>query len=100
MSQHDEQLHRLLRQWRDLEPRPAFAVDVRRRIRLAEPVPVNRRAGWLPSWASLGAAVAVALVVGMWSGRQAAPGFAQPPTTFMAPDSLAGSYLKLTGGNR
>jgi hypothetical protein len=73
---------------------------VRRRIRLAEPAAAHRGAGWLPSWASVGAAVAVALVVGTWSGRQVAPGFSQPPTTFLAPDSLAGSYLKLTGGYR
>lgn len=91
MNENDDQLRRVLRQWRDIEPSPTFAVDVRRRIRLATPAPMSRW-GWL---APVATAAAVALMVGAWAGRQATPAFNPPPTTFLAADSLAGGYLRL-----
>ncbi len=95
MNEQDDKLRQALRQWGDLEPSTTFEVDVRRRIRQAA---VPARESWWAWLAPVAAAVAVALMVGVWSGRQAPQAFAQTPTSFLASDSLAGSYLKLAEG--
>ncbi len=100
MNDLDSQLRRLMQQWRDLEPRPMFAADVRRRIRLETVRPASRWAWLIPQWQPIAAAAVIALMIGAWAGRQAPPAFAAPPTTFLAADSLAGGYLKLTGAHR
>lgn len=92
---NDPDLSKLLRQWPDLEPQPAFAADVRRRLRQAAP-PAEPRWAWL---APLAAAAVVALMVSIGTARRAA----EPvpvPITFLAPDTLAGGYLRLAEGRR
>ena len=78
MTPHEQekQLSRLLKQWPDLEPRPAFAPDVLRRIRLeaARPSAPGLWA-WLPAWLRLpgrlawaaGVPLALALAIGVAS---------------------------------
>ena len=98
MNNHDDQLHRLLRQCRDIEVPGDFDANVRRRIRLAQ----TEGAGvpwlawlWRPAF-SLPVTLAVGLLIGLAGAMFASP--QRPPTsrselTFMAPTTLAGAVL-------
>jgi len=99
MNHQDDQLHRLLQHWREVEPAGNFDAQVWRRIRQSEPARRPWLIDWLPrpAW-TLAAAVAVGLVIGIASGVFSAP--VVPPTeqlSFLAPTTLAGA---LRGGHR
>ncbi|MEI6083594.1 MAG: hypothetical protein WCS70_04760 [Verrucomicrobiota bacterium] len=84
-------LSKLLRQWRDIEPRGDFEANVLRRIRLAGRAPARPFWLWQPAF-SVAAAVIVALVIGGWTGLRTRP----EATGFLAGDTLTGRYLELT----
>jgi hypothetical protein len=105
MSQNDDKLRALLRQWRDIEPRGNFEANVWRRIRTAaaedapERVTLVEAIGrllWRPAW-SVAAAVAMALVVGVWTGIATGPrrDTSRAELKFLAPGTLAGSYMEM-----
>jgi hypothetical protein len=107
MNQSDEKLSALLKQWRDIEPKGNFEADVWRRIRIADsrrPERVNLigtigRLLRQPSW-SVAAALGVAVLVGVWGGMGSISRKAdtsQAELQFLAPGTLAGSYLQMTG---
>jgi hypothetical protein len=107
MSQDDEKLHALLKQWRDIEPPANFEANVWRQIRAAaEPVieTVNwidliGRLLWQPAW-SVVTAMVVALVVGIWGGIASVPRQVDAPKTelqFLSTGTLAGSYAQMAG---
>jgi len=105
MSQDDNNLSKLLKQWRDIEPASNFEASVRRRIRRAQTgpparVPVVEQ--WLRRWLwnpalGLAAAVVVSAVIGASAGihtalrQPAGPGEMQ----FMSAGTLAGGYARL-----
>ncbi len=103
MNQNDDKLRALLRQWRDIEPQGNFEANVWRRIRVAADRPervglidVMGRLLWQPAW-SVAAALFVAALVGVWGGVAS---ISRPADTsqaelqFLAPGTLAGSYLQ------
>jgi anti-sigma factor RsiW len=104
MNGNDDKLKALLRQWRDIEPKTNFEANVWRRIRLAEQ-PENRsiigwlqRLIWQPAF-SVVTAIAVAALVGAWSGTRSAPQSTaqeQSELGFLSSGTLAGSYAQLT----
>jgi len=93
MNNQDDQLRRLLQQWREIEPTANFEAQVWRRIR--QPVP--SWADWLRAWVPRPAwawpvAIAAGVVIGIGSGMFSTP--ASPATeqlSFLAPNTLAGS---------
>ena len=95
---NDSELRQLLRHWRDIEPPGNFAANVHRRLRQSADGPPPAwwdRWLWRPS-ISLGAAVAVAILIGTTVGSRT---MTRPDATgFLAADTLTGRYLKLTGG--
>ena len=101
-NQHnDDPLHRLLQQWREIEPSTQFEADVHRRLRLAAPEPASSFADGLRRWLTqpafaLTAAAIAGAAIGATSGLVSVPPSA-PPTEvrFLAPATLAGSYLTL-----
>jgi hypothetical protein len=108
MSQTDNKLSALLKQWRDIEPQGNFEANVWRRIRTTD-APTPERLGsralwqrWLapPAWA-VATAVAIAAAIGAWGGLRSAPQ-AQPTApmslTFLTPDTLAGGYVQVVRG--
>ena len=105
MNQNDDRLRALLKQWREIEPRGNFEANVWRQIRLAaEPtvetvnwIDLIGRLLWQPAW-SVVAAMAVALVVGVWGGIASVPRPIDRPTAelqFLSPGTLAGSYTQM-----
>jgi len=99
MNNQDDQLHRLLQQWKEIEPASNFDAQVWRRIRQSEPEPAPTFADWLRGWLpqpafALATAVIVGAVIGASSGLFSAP----PPggLGLLAPDTLAGTYVRLT----
>jgi hypothetical protein len=104
MNQNDDELRALLKQWRDIEPQGNFEANVWRRIRVAADQHPERvslidaigRLLWQPAW-SVAAALFVAAIVGVWGGVTST---SRPADTsraelqFMAPGTLAGSYLQ------
>ena len=84
---NDPALRHLLRQWRDIEPRPNFEQNVRRRLRQATPEPA-RTLAWL--WPVTTAAL-IALVIGGWTGLHTRA----EATDFLAGDTLTGRYLEM-----
>ena len=105
MSTNDDKLGALLKQWRDIEPRGNFEANVWRRIRTAAAKDAPERLSlieamgrllWRPAW-SVVAAVAIALVVGVWGGIAAGPhqDASKMELKFLAPGTLAGSYLEM-----
>lgn len=108
MTNGDEKLRVLLKEWRDVEPGPAFEAQVWRRIR----APDRREAGigWVealrelwanqPAWATAAALVA-AVVLGIRLGL--AP--LSPPSVsqfaLARPGSVTGNYVSMiSGGTR
>jgi len=114
VNSNDKQLSELLTRWPDIHPRPAFAQDVLRRIRIEA---TNSRApvqdwwvAWFESprrlaWAT-GCACALTLATGVLTSltppTPTAPPSARPTQNFAFLDrgSLAGNYLALTGGQQ
>ena len=98
---NDDPLHRLLQQWREIEPSNQFEAGVRRRIRLVPPERTPAFADWLRRWlpqpAFAWTAAAIAgVVIGATSGLVSVPPAAPPAEVrFLAPETLAGSYLTL-----
>lgn len=104
MHQNEDKLRALLKQWRDIEPRASFEANVWRQIRVAtdqrpEPVSWFEAMGhllWQPAW-SVAVALFLALFVGVWGGVSSSSGPADTSRAelqFMAPGTLAGSYLQ------
>ena len=102
MNNQDDQLHRLLQQWKDIEPASNFDAQVWRQIqagttrRVVRPSFADWLLDWLPRPAfALPAAVAVGLIVGIGSGLFSVP---TPPRTeqlsFLASDTLAGALRR------
>lgn len=93
MTQNDEKLRALLRQWQDIEPPTNFEAQVRRRIRTERVVPARRldwslRLLWQPAFA----AILFGIAVGLWGGIRF-------PAThrelgFMSDGTLTGGYLR------
>jgi hypothetical protein len=103
MSQNDDKLDALLKQWRGIEPKGSFEANVWRQIRTADgkrskPTSLIEVMGRLllqPAW-SVCAALAVALLLGVWGGiasASRATGTSQAELQFLAPGTLAGSYV-------
>jgi len=104
MNQNDDKLRALLMQWRDIEPQGSFEANVWRRIRTAADQHPERvslidaigRLLWQPAW-SVAAALFVAAIVGVWGGVGSTSRTADTSRAelqFMAPGTLAGSYLQ------
>jgi hypothetical protein len=105
MSQNDDKLGALLRQWRDIEPKGNFEANVWRQIRTTaaerrERVSLVEAMGrllWQPAW-SVAAALMLALAVGLWGGVASAPRHTdtlKAELQFLASGTLSGSYLQL-----
>ena len=105
MNQNDKKLKKLLKNWRDVEPRASFEAHVWRRIRAGRAEQTDRlnwidligRLLWQPAW-SLAAALALALAVGIWGGIASVPhrsDSSKAELQFLAPGTLAGSYLEM-----
>jgi hypothetical protein len=94
MNNQDDQLHRFLQQWKDIEPSADFDARVRRRIPEPQPTFADWLCGWLPRPAfALGAAAVVGAVIGVaggWFSVAPASGFG-----LLGPDTLAGSYIRM-----
>jgi hypothetical protein len=96
MNEHDNQLHRLLQQWPEIDPPADFAAQVWHRLR--EPARPSF-ADWLRAWLpqpvfATAAAVVIGIVIGASSGFSSV----RPATgqlQFPYPDSLTGNYLEL-----
>jgi di/tricarboxylate transporter len=106
VKHNDDKLRSLLKQWRDIEPQTNFEADVWRRIRVTADQRTERvslidmigRLLWKPAW-SVAAALFMAAIVGVWGGVASTSRPADPSRTelqFMAPGTLAGSYLQGT----
>jgi hypothetical protein len=102
MSNQDEQLHRLLQQWKAIEPPANFDAQVWQRIQAGTDHRTVRPTltGWLrdllprPAFA-LPAAVVLGLIIGIGSGLFSVP--VRPHTeqlSFLAPDTLAGALRR------
>ena len=93
---NDSKLNKLLRQWRDVEPRGTFDDNVLRRIRQAEAIPA--RNGWLDWLRQSALATITAAVIGLMAGTiggwQSAPR-QTGELEFMAPTTLTGAYLTM-----
>ncbi len=106
MNQDDNNLNKLLKQWRDIEPASNFEAGVRRRLRLAQtgrPGRVSLLDQWLRSWLwqpalAMAAAVILSAAIGTSMGVHAAPRrtTAVPgELQFMSAGTLAGGYTRL-----
>ena len=94
----------MLKQWRDIAPRPGFEDRVRRRI--AEAQPVRGMALWLPwiigptgqpAYAVATLVLSVALGWSLaWAGLRPGPLRELSDVTVMRQGSVAGSYARLT----
>jgi hypothetical protein len=104
MNQNDDKLRELLKHWRDIEPRDNFEANVWRRIRVAEAEQPERvtlieaieRLLWHPAW-SVAAALVVAALIGVGTSVATVSRPTRNPQSelqFMAPGTLAGSYLQ------
>ena len=107
MNGNYDKLHSLLKRWRDIEPRANFEDGVWRRIRASRSEQGNS-ISWIdliarvvrqPSW-SAAAALVLALAVGIWGGIVSVPHRADTSSKaelqFLAPGTLAGSYLEMS----
>ena len=105
MKETDAQLHALLKQWGEIEPRANFEANVWRRIRLARAEQTERvslpqllhRWLWRPALA-VAAAVVVSTIVGSSAGvltsrRQIT--VASGELQFLGSGTLAGGYVKI-----
>ena len=107
MNPEDKNLSKLLKQWRDIEPKANFEANVWRSIRLAqaeEPGRASllelllRRWLWQPAYAAVAAAVIVSAVIGTSAGvltslRSATATHGE--LEFMSSGTLAGGYARL-----
>jgi hypothetical protein len=107
MNQSEDKLSALLKQWQDIEPKGDFETNVWRQIRTADSWHPERvslmeaigRLLWEPAW-SVAAALGLAVLVGVWGGVGSVPykvDASQSELQFLAPGTLAGSYLQMTG---
>ena len=111
MNTPDPQLRELLKHWSGPEPRPGFAQDVRRRLRLADTAPAAV-AWWLFLSAWLGAPRRLAMACGGalllafaagWSTQLIRPAPAAVPSpltvgfSVLPPGSVAGNYVAMIG---
>lgn len=87
---NEPDLSKLLRQWRDIEPRGNFEANVLRRIRLEGRAPSQPFWLWQPAF-SVAAAVIVAMAIGTWTGLHTR----SEATGFLASDTLTGRYMEL-----
>ena len=105
MNQNDDKLKAWLQQWRDIEPKGNFEANVWRQIRTAaaerpERVSLVEAIGrllWQPEW-SMAVALLVAVAVGVWGGvafRSPRTDTTKAELQFLAPGTLAGSYLQM-----
>ena len=105
MNQNDDKLKALLRQWRDIEPKGNFEANVWRQIRVSDAERAERvslveaigRLLWQPGW-SMAVALLVAVAVGIWGGVASVSPHTDTTRAelqFMAPGTLAGSYLQM-----
>jgi len=94
MNNQDDQLHRLLQQWKEIEPPTNFDAQVWRRLRQSKPTFADWLRSWLPQPAfTLGAAAIVGAAIGVaggWFSVAPASGFG-----LLGPDTLAGSYVRM-----
>jgi hypothetical protein len=98
MNENNNDLHRLLQQWKAIEPASNFDSQVWRQIRVGTTRRVVRPsfADWLLDWLprpafALPAAIVLGLIIGIGSGLFSVP--VTPHTeqlSFLAPDTLAG----------
>lgn len=98
MNNQDDQLHRLLQRWEDIEPPTNFDAQVRRRIAGTIPEHSPPFADWLRGWMPRPAfALAVATVVGAAIGVASGLFSVVPERGFglLGPDTLAGSYVRI-----
>lgn len=98
MNHQDDQLHRLLQQWKEIEPASNFDAQVWRQIRQPEPNPAPSFADWLRGWLprpALAVAVVAGMVIGVTSGWLSLP-VTRPSEqlSFLAPDTLAGALRR------
>ena len=97
MNNQDDQLHRLLQQWQEIEPSAQFEARVWRQIRESAPSRVPSFADWLRGWLprpmfALAAAAVAGVVIGVSSAVVSVP--VAPATEqlgFLAPHTLAGA---------
>jgi hypothetical protein len=114
MQEPNDRLDALLKQWPEVEPRPAFDQDVLRRIRLERARADSASAGFfdrlalrLTSGWGIAAAITAAVVAGfVWASTTPVPADAAVPSEdgiseLLAGDSVSGSYAAmLNGGGR
>ena len=107
MKRNDDKLDALLKQWRNIEPRGNFEANVWRRIRTSRAeqpgrVTLIELIGgllWQRAW-SVAAALIIAITAGIWGGIASVSrgqDTAKAELQFLAPGTLAGSYLQMTG---
>jgi hypothetical protein len=107
MNPEDKNLSKLLKQWRDIEPKANFEASVWRRIRRAQTEEPERssllelllrRRLWQPAYAAVAAAVIVSAVIGTSAGvltSLRATTTARGELQFMSSGTLAGGYARL-----
>ena len=108
MKEPDEQLHALLKQWGEIEPKANFEVNVWRRIRLAQAEQTERvslpqllhRWMWRPALA-VAVVMVVSVIVGtsvgvLTSHKQMM--IASGELQFLGSGTLAGGYVKASAG--
>jgi len=104
MNENYNNLHRLLQQWRGIEPAGNFEANVWRKIRLARPTTAPTLAELVKRWLTqpafaLAAAAVIAVVVGSAAGvlTTRRPD-ANQEIGFFSTGTLAGGYAKLMAG--
>ena len=114
MKNNPDNLESLLKQWADIEPRPAFDQDVLRRIRLDRQAAVRPGSasagvwGWLAGWtvparATAGLVLIVALAGGaglaLLQDRGSESALDRNAFGILRPGSVAGGYVLMSGGS-
>lgn len=96
MNNQDDQLHRLLQRWEEIEPAGNFDAQVWRRVGETKPTFADWLRDWLPRPAlALTAATVAGVVIGVWSGLFSTPATRAPQQlSFLAPDTLAGTLRR------
>jgi len=102
MKTDDNELRRLIGQWREVEPAPDFNDRVWHRIRSSEPAPFhwrNRIRAWVvpePIWAAV-AAVILGLFIGAAAGLRPG-GSAGTDFALLKPGTVSGNYVLMISG--
>ena len=105
MNGNQDKFRSLLKRWRDIDPPTNFEANVWRRIRATRTEPVSSfnwidligSLLWQRSW-SVAITVTLAVAVGIWGGIVSVPhrpDSARAELQFLAPGTLAGSYLQM-----